>query len=461
MSFSVLSIIIILYLCYIFLYKNNHEIYLELIVINCFFEIMLFQGYFIKVGNVEVFYSHFMSVILGAYSVFYVCKNKIFFSRKLFYLSVAFIGSVVLGIVFEYLIPYEGMIVDNNINGGWDTYVLGQNSEQKIVFGYSNIKLFIKLLIVVCVINVIKASFSKDDFYKISHKIIRYSLFCVAYGYYEFFMKNLFDSGDLFFQIQSVLFGDSMYSLLLRGEDYALQGVCREPSHYAIGLFFLALFIIITRNRYGWTYKYIEYLFLVIALMIMSSSFASIWLLFVLCWLIFGYKCGFHKMCFVKMVGINISIVVLLSFTLFSIFTVISGYAGDSYFVTRSISFLEDFYDIVILNYNIAGYSNVARLVSIVETFKDFLNRPVFGLGIGVQMAHDMTVSMLSDFGILGVILWVKMAMCGGIYDKFFILVGIFLAGLPVGYSNGIAYYISFIILIELTDIKLQDKYFY
>ena len=166
-------------------------------------------------------------------------------------------------------------------------------------------------------------------------------------------------------------------------------------------------------------------------------------------------------MCFVKMVGINISIVVLLSFTLFSIFTVISGYAGDSYFVTRSISFLEDFYDIVILNYNIAGYSNVARLVSIVETFKDFLNRPVFGLGIGVQMAHDMTVSMLSDFGILGVILWVKMAMCGGIYDKFFILVGIFLAGLPVGYSNGIAYYISFIILIELTDIKLQDKYFY
>ena len=79
--------------------------------------------------------------------------------------------------------------------------------------------------------------------------------------------------------------------------------------------------------------------------------------------------------------------------------------------------------------------STLARFTSIILTFLDFLNRPVFGLGVDVEFAHCFTITMLSSFGIVGTYSWWKLCMSNvnGGYDKPFAIIFFFVTGLFSG----------------------------
>ena len=37
---------------------------------------------------------------------------------------------------------------------------------------------------------------------------------------------------------------------------------------------------------------------------------------------------------------------------------------------------------------------------------RDFVNKPLFGIGAGVELAHSGVITFLTNFGILGMLVW-------------------------------------------------------
>ena len=37
---------------------------------------------------------------------------------------------------------------------------------------------------------------------------------------------------------------------------------------------------------------------------------------------------------------------------------------------------------------------------------RDFVNKPLFGIGAGVELAHTGVITFLTNFGILGMLVW-------------------------------------------------------
>ena len=54
------------------------------------------------------------------------------------------------------------------------------------------------------------------------------------------------------------------------------------------------------------------------------------------------------------------------------------------------------------------GDSALPRLVSIIDVFSDFLNRPILGIGFGIEYAHSGFFTLLVEIGVVGLyVLWI------------------------------------------------------
>ena len=101
--------------------------------------------------------------------------------------------------------------------------------------------------------------------------------------------------------------------------------------------------------------------------------------------------------------------------------------------------------------------SDVVRLISIIDTTKDFLHRPLLGLGMGVEAAHSGVVSMLADIGVLGVFSWWKLvaSIPHDKRGKIVVLVWILAANLLCG-TQRIMY--SVVVMVFIVFCQCMDK---
>ena len=115
---------------------------------------------------------------------------------------------------------------------------------------------------------------------------------------------------------------------------------------------------------------------------------------------------------------------------------------------------------------NVGAYSEIIRFVSIVDTLKDVINRPLLGLGCGIEWAHSGFVTMLSCIGIIGTVIWLKLSMItkeGKLYFFTMVLL-IILPNLLCGFVD-MMLSATTIIILELTNVinangKGKRKYF-
>ncbi len=464
----IFSVIFVFALLYIFSLKDRKEKYLNLLLLTVILNLWFLQGYFIKIGNKEIITcGNLADRVLFFYSLYYLYVTRSMIPEKIKKRFFLMLIIPLVGILLEVIFPFNGELLPYDAEHGWDGYVYGEYGKVNYIISLSQMLInYIKMAIVWFDIVAIKIICDKNDIIKLCHKMIITSYIVIWYGYFEFFLKNIISVPMLTYEFTAIFFGRNETSIWAEPakkgtEWFVLQGFTREPSHFVIVLFLISISMIIynkiidkgivLEKKYS-----IRILVGNCVLMYLTGGFSAIWCIGMLwgCYALVkfdAYRASPKRI-------IKIATMVMLLFTVIYSIVVMLG----NEYVRERLDNLFMVFDMITDNPYIllmlsGDVSTVARLVSIFDTFQVAIQRPLFGLGIGVQWAHDILATMLADFGIIGIITWFCFVTSGDRkYD--YILVGVifFVWGLPFGI--GILSHCFYALLIEATSIYSTDR---
>lgn len=456
-----LSVILI----YFLLKKDILKIkYVKLIALLSVVEVIMLNGYFIGFEDKGISAKFFLDILVGFVSIYYIYKEKIKINKFLFFWIISLLTCVLLGIFLEVIMPYDEPIINYGVVT-WDGYVLETMDKSMLIISWSNVfLLYFKILVYCLVVFIVKTTFVKSDIIHILNSIIKVGRFIIYYGYIEYFIKNILNQIDIISNFNVILTGLSG-QISTSSDSYRLIGITAEPSYFIVSIFTLLIFNLIANeikkeNKFIYivTYKNFEVI-LALFLLYLSGGFSFAWYLLIFIIAYFMLKQKIYIISWKKFFKIIIVGTFFLGIVIYIINYIISLGGDTNSFSNRMANIIEvvDYlweYGIVINSELVEETSNVARLTSIYDVFNDFLNRPILGLGIGIQAAFSGIVTMLAEFGILGCYILYKIVTFkinkDIKYDYVLLSFYFIIANIPIG-GKSIGYEIFSIILIEST----------
>lgn len=424
--------------------------FIYVLSINCILEIFKLQGFFIAFGTTEVSYEDFWMVVVLVFSIPMLVRNN--YDFKLVGLCVLMLVAALGGILMELVWPYQGDIIAYDTKGAWDGYIMGKTQLVGFKFSVTRFILyFVRILMYVVSAYIIKTNISIRELKDIVSSISKVSMIYIWYGLFEFVVKTFLQSSVTHTINKLILgLGVNAYSeMRLRDGIPMLQCFTREPSHYTQALFYIAVILLINKKiKNEFRFRNLKSFFVIILIMLVSRSFAGLIYVGILSvvFIMFSKKVGknFHEF-FKRIRGLIIAAVgVIIAGTIFVLVSP-ESYLGDR--LLNSVRTFGVIIDGTWQTYRLS--SEMARMVSIYETFMDFINRPIFGLGLGVESSHSGFVNMLADVGIVGVIAWYKLSFYKihkKSYDKLAVILLLFLANIVAGV--GLMFFSSVVIII-------------
>lgn len=414
MSVTPYGIILCLYIIWIFYKtKNNKNRFLYLFSVSLFLYTNITIGYVIKVGN-QTIAGYFFSTLICAFCAIILLKKV---KKRVFYFVSIFLILLVISFVVIPLMNYT--VVGEN---GWDYYLFGADNLTILKLNGSHVKEFIKAVAFVLILQVCYKEFGKKEWKRVIDSVLKGSKVVLAYGVIEFIAVYFFRVYNLYSLILQPIFGlkDSTYAVsVARGTGHQLQGLFTEPSAYATGLFFLILMFITqyqmnrTEGKGDRKKTYLG-ISICLFLMVLSMSFSAVLYLFVLfCWAIVYFYINspqmriwiisFAAIIFIVIVG---SIVWLLNS---------DTYQGER--LLAALTILKKVFvssDLNRLWFQIGNSardgSSISRIGSSIGILKmEFSQNPIIGLGVGTANSHALVPNMLTDLGLLGFAMWIKM----------------------------------------------------
>jgi membrane protein len=374
-------------------------------------EFLNLRGYIVPMGENGIRVTFLAELILFLYSIYFIHKKSLRLDRRILLGMLVLLLWGLLGLGIEIVEPYENPII-NHASMSWDGYYLGLAVKEKVMISTGFVTLlYLKFMIFLFEICIVKSVLEADDLAYILSLITRLGQGLVWVGVIEATLKYVIGALDLWERICSIILGGVV--ALQNRDQISLTGLESEPSHFVLALFYLGLFMLIQNSvlnnypklRYykGWRF------FLIFALMLFSGGFSSFWASGMLLLLIIlryfnvsRLSVGFaFKMFF--LIGLLFAASDFITEGMQDIFlneTFPYKARFDQLFVSMTDLFIkgDDMPSIFIS-------STFVRLSSIVSTIRDALERPLYGLGMGVQTSHGAFANLLSDFGAVGIIL--------------------------------------------------------
>ncbi len=449
------SILILGYCVYVMVYYKSIQLrYIRLIALAFILEVGKFQGYFLAIGKSEVSYEDAFVTILLAINCVSMAKHKRY-DKKTFIVAMALLTVALLGIIMENIAPYQGLIIPYNSKRAWDGYAIGVEDKTEVVYSVTRFMLlYVRILSLATTILVINKKLPTSCYKIIIRKISGFGKIVLSYGVVELVLKNIFHS-NLTNRINCTMFGlgISTYTEIAFSSGLArLQGFTREPSHFSMAIFYFVL-IIIMNDLINNTKKTGFWLPVSMLLLLMCRSFAAlVYLILIFVFVFTFYRKGKStvdvqeiKQRLWCISGFAIAVVIAL---------LLCGM--ESYFSDR-LAYVVRVVGTLINGGSVPVNSDVVRLISIIDTTKDFLHRPLLGLGMGVEAAHSGVVSMLADIGVLGVFFWWKLvaSIPHDKRGKTVVLVWILAANLLCG-TQRIMY--SVVVMVFIVFCQCMDK---
>ena len=200
----------------------------------------------------------------------------------------------------------------------------------------------------------------------------------------------------IFYQIRDSLFGvgADTSSILERGNLITIYGLCTEPSSLALSLFYLSLGILVSdKNLINILKKYC-----VIFIIGFFTGSMLFYLLFVL--LLFALLCRHIRHIielYNKYKNIFLSIFIILSLCIVVFLISNTGH----YYIMRLVNIVN-----ILLEGKMDFNSETVRIYSSIEMIKIFFMRPLFGAGLGTTYGFSSLFSLLSNFGLIGIIVY-------------------------------------------------------
>lgn len=405
-SFSPFAIVTLFILLFMTI-KNGFSIVLiaNLIILNLFLEIAKPRGYFLQIGNGEYYFEDVIPIISLFITMIFLIKNKI--SLAIFRLLFLALLIAVCGLLFEIIFPLEEKILNPSILGGWDAYVAGNAQKSFVQINYLRFALFIcQLLYFFSICSFFIKYVDSRVFEYICKKIAFFSRFILLVSVIDFIFKYFFDS-KLFYDCLSSLLGEGLNTYNfedLRNGEILLQGITREPSHFAYSLFCISIFFYI-QGKVEKRKSEIFFIVLSFCLMWLSGAFSSV--VYSTCFILFVLMNGklsensknIHVYLLIFSFLILCFVIVLLA---------ISSTSSDNEILSRINNIRTAFLFIIEDDWRgrFAIASEYVRFISIIDTVRDFVNKPLFGIGAGVELAHSGVITFFTNFGILGMLVW-------------------------------------------------------
>lgn len=405
----IFSILLIFYIIYIFAKnKDFSTVIAKLLALDLSLHLCVGIGDFINIAGFSIDYYFFIDSIIMVFLILRQ-KDKIFIKKRYFNIYIMLLLCILIGILNLIFFPYKNPIVTGKAT--WETYLRGTESLQQITFGRENIITIIKAVFTITMVCIIKNRISIDIWQKVYCEIYKWFKLYLFLGLLEVITKYIFKS-NIFISLTIAIFGSSINAydnLLVRGNGYMLQGLMREGAHYAFSLFGILCFMLGLKQRNRCT-KY--WIILAVILSLMSTTASAIWCLtiFMIIFIIYKYSQGVINISkLIKIFSIIVIITAIVS--ILGGWILILDFGNGIYMMER----LKDALCTIMMAMNghwkiFTGYfgSNQVRMVSMAETFKLIIKRPLFGFGIGTIGSHSQLATLMSSIGILGTVAWYK-----------------------------------------------------
>ena len=358
-------------------------------------------GFFLYIGGREIAYG---DIALLAASVAAICyllpHGKI--DRKQILVSLLLVGAACLGVLHTMLRIPETRII--GFHSSWDRYLFGLVGKTEARITMQTLLMLARLLLFL-LNSYIVFRFDREELYRAANYCKTFTKLHILFAAAEILTKYLL-RWNVMTELRDFLFGAGMStysSLQLRGGGVAIFGWTREASHMPEVMFLFVVLCVLTgdvKRQKGW-------LILAGVIMVMSMAFSA--LLYIGCIAVL-MLCVYAR-------RLNRKTVLALCIGGLSFAMVCCILASNDYYAARLEGFFRDAAQIF------AGKSSFSagvvtsakvRLLGIVETWKAFLERPLFGLGLGTAYCHSGLVSLLSNLGLVGTGLWIDYcANCG------------------------------------------------
>jgi len=416
-----------------------NELFFFLIPIELTFELFINVGYLIKIGNLEISASDFLFSLLVFLAVYKLLTTRV--NRNLIILAILFIYIIIIGLILLACKPVDSGIISYSHNWDFDYYKsLFEPASIKLV----QIRMIFMIIAYTPILIFVQNSYPPNFKKEIADTL--YSSLNVIYLILmiEFILKNILKS-NLFSEIILNIFGKSnstIYSLLQRGGTYGLQGLAREPSQMAKSLFLATgIFLLLCNNNIQKARKIA--IFSIISLIFVRSliGFASIIIIILMYYIIFK-------------VDRKIIILILLSILIFIIYKNIKSF---NYYFDR-ISVLLKFLSVPQNKW--IYFTNQPRIISIIETFRLFMKRPIFGIGYGITYAHSFIATGLVSLGIAGMTVWFKMQLFNRVlqFHHLIILTLIIIFWFINGYIGELYSISSLILILSIGKVHIRSE---
>lgn len=425
--YTFILITIILY--NLFKSDNLKDFYLKLVMITLINQCFIQIGYFIKIGNIEVSYRTICELLLLSTSILILLKVRI--NRSNFNNSFIFLFICIFGILRIIIQPSD--IVASNINVSWDDFLSVGTQFEKIHFVPFILLEFFSMITFIITTMTIYSIYTYKELNAFIVEFCKWSKFMLIIGCIELVVKYIFNS-NLYNSLCNFIFGISSSSnieIMSRGSGVILQGLTKESSHYIYVLFIIIMVIFV---EYKNTKNSNNKLWLIIASILGIRAMSFSVLLFGMGILIMWYfywirESNTNQLKILKKILLLFIILIGIGLIIGASSMLINKLSIDShnFWSRRIVSLFEEIKLIFSGEWKTATtsleWSNRSRLLSVFETLKLMIYRPLLGFGIGAVTSHGSSSMILVGVGLLGTLYWLKVVFYGkisGFNNKYF-----------------------------------------
>ena len=409
MPITPFSIFLIGILIYGLFRQKNLQRYFEFLVIvsiSCMLNIHM--GYFLKLGNSTLSYSSMLVYLTAAVGVVVLLQlRKV--PVKLTKTVVVFLAVLVCNYALFTFHMYQKPVIADN----WTDYVLGKDVYSYLTPSSLQIGYYLMFTCVGIILICAKKIFTEKQFIKTLQTVLNISKLSIILGYVELIAKNLFHS-LVTVKLCIGVFGTSGAQqdwLSDRGNLYTIQGATKEASMYTTVIFYIAILFLLEMviNKKA-KKKDAVWLFLCILILCLNPAMSTVLYLAILFVVVVS-----SGMINVRILRWNnkkfvFSLLALVLVAVCGAVYLIQSYntllSSDIYMIQRLGRAVQQLLTIVEGGQNLVYSSEAIRFSGIIYDLKLWLQRPIFGLGLGTVLCNSGIVTFLCNAGLSGVICW-------------------------------------------------------
>lgn len=426
----------------------------------CILEMNMITSTAMHIGSFDINMSEPVEAILGLIALLLIFRQRCF-DKLLFVIGLAMLLFVSLSDCVNMLTPYSHPIVSPGTS--WDNYFYGISFKDSASVGARNWLILARLFVFAVSVIAASSSLARKDISKIVRVIMLSFMIHIVFVCFEGLTKQLFHS-SVSIDIRNLIlpsFDSAFNAIQYRGSLVMLHGLTREPSHLATALFLFVLLALLARRSgylrktpYGW-------MLCAVLILVFSSSFSSIAYLASIFGLIIVFvaerKSGTRY-------GRKDLALLILPFALLAVGVLLAFYfVGDGYYAAKFDNVVGNIENVALGRYGfIESDAGIPRIISMVESFSVFLDRPFLGIGLGSIAPYSGIIALLSGAGVAGAALWlsflVRYSKIESNNSSIALLVYILFSFGMVGANYGIVYATFWIVLCSLLKRSAHER---